>query len=209
MFTGLIEHMGVLHAAEQTPAGRRLVVHCPGLASARSVVLGASIAVDGVCLTVAQPPDARAGLLTFDVIPETLAKTTLGTRRPGDRLHLEESATLATLLGGHLVQGHVDGVARVESVRTQGEWRTRFVPPAQLMPFLAPKGSVCVQGVSLTIAEVSPAQGWFEVALIPTTLEKTTLGGLKAGDGVNLECDAIAKQVVHWLTHYAPSGRSS
>jgi riboflavin synthase len=164
--------------------------------------VGESIAVDGCCLTLAADPSTQDGRFAFDVVPETRAKTTIGGLVPGARVHLEPSATLATLLGGHLVQGHIDGVGRVLGVQASGEWRVRIGLTRDLMAYLAPKGSVCVQGVSLTIAAVSPAEGWFEVALVPTTLEKTTLGGLRAGDGVNVECDAIAKTVVNYLRHF-------
>jgi riboflavin synthase len=139
-------------------------------------------------------------MLAFDVVAQTLALTTLGGLAPGQRVHLEPSATLATLLGGHLVQGHVDGVGTVASVRTSGEWRARITPPAHLMEYLAPQGSIAVQGVSLTLAAIAPPrEAWFEIALIPTTLAKTTLGELRGGSRVNLECDVIAKHVVHWL----------
>lgn len=202
MFTGLIEFMGRVEARHPTPAGQRLVIDISGWSHVPSH--GESIAVQGCCLTVAEVPAPTAPhrQVAFDVIPETLDKTTLGVLEPGSRVHLEASATLATLLGGHLVQGHVDGVGVVESVQTEGQWRVRVRPSSELMEYLAPKGSVCVEGVSLTIADLSASDGWFEIALIPTTLEKTTLGGLKAGSRVNLECDAIAKTVVHWLRHY-------
>lgn len=203
MFTGLIEFMGRVAARHPSPAGERLVIDVSGWS--HTPTHGESIAVQGCCLTAAEVPQpgAEPRHVAFDVIPETLAKTTLGMLEPGSRVHLEASATLATLLGGHLVQGHVDGVGSVESVLTEGQWRVRIQTPAALMEYMAPKGSVCLEGVSLTIADVSPGEAWFEVALIPTTLEKTTLGGLRKGSKVNLECDAIAKTVVHWLRHYA------
>lgn len=160
--------------------------------------LGDSISVNGCCLTVASAGPEVA----FDVIPETLAKTTLGSLAAGETVNLEHAVTASTLMGGHFVQGHVDGVGKVLSVQTKGEWRVRIQPPADLMPFMAPKGSVCVEGVSLTLAAVDPASGWFEVALIPTTLELTTLGSLKAGSAVNLEADMLAKTVVNYLRHF-------
>jgi riboflavin synthase len=214
MFTGIIEHMGTVHARVDSPTGQRLVVDAHSPAWDREPIVGDSIAINGCCLTLAQP--VRAGLLTFDVIPETLSKTTLGSLTTHQRVHIERAATMATLLGGHLVQGHIDGVARVQSVQTHHDaqsttnrtakntdpaspaaWRVRIAPPPALMHFLAPQGSICVDGVSLTLAVLGP--DWFEVALIPTTLAKTTLADLCTGSLVNIECDPIAKQVVHWL----------
>lgn len=200
MFTGLIEHLGVVESVQPSSAGARLLIRASRWPHTPTV--GESIAVDGCCLTLAADPAAQGGAFAFDVIPESLAKTTLGGVLAGAGVHLEPSATLATLLGGHLVQGHVDGVGRVLRIDTTGQWRVRIAPPTELMAYFAPKGSVCVQGVSLTIAELSPKEGWFEIALIPTTLDKTTLGGLRVGDGVNIECDAIAKTVVHYLRHF-------
>jgi riboflavin synthase len=146
-------------------------------------------------------PPASTGLWAFDVVPETLSKTSLGRLRAGAAVNLEHAATPTTLMGGHVVQGHVDGVGVVESVVTEGEYRVRVRPPAGLMEYMTPKGSICVEGVSLTLAAVEPRE-WFEVALIPVTLEKTTLGSLRAGDPVNLEADVFAKTIVHWLKHY-------
>lgn len=200
MFTGLIEQLGTLHSRVPTPAGQRLLIAAPGWSHRPS--LGESIAVNGCCLTLAADLTATNGLLAFDAIPETLSKTTLGELQPGDRVHLEASATLATLLGGHLVQGHIDGVGTVQTVNTQGEWRARILPPRDLIQFFAPKGSIAVQGVSLTIMAIDPRECWFEIALIPTTLAKTTLGSLKPASRVNLECDPIAKQIVHYLQHF-------
>jgi riboflavin synthase len=139
----------------------------------------------------------------FDVVPETLDKTTIGELTPGRRVHLEHSATPSTLLGGHVVQGHVDGVGVVESIVTDGEWRVRLRPPRELMEYVAPKGSIALDGVSLTIAALDAGEGWFEVALIPTTLEKTTLAEWRPGSRCNLEMDAFAKMAVHWLKHFA------
>ncbi len=200
MFTGLIEQLGTLHSRVPTASGQRLLIAAPGWT--HKPALGESIAVNGCCLTLAADVADTNGLLAFDAIPETLAKTTLGELQPGDRVHIEHSATLATLLGGHLVQGHIDGVGEVQTVNTQGEWRARIAPPRELIEFFAPKGSICVQGVSLTIMAINPGECWFEIALIPTTLVKTTLGELRPGSRVNLECDAIAKQIVHYLKHF-------
>ncbi len=194
MFTGLVQAVGVLCEVAPSPAGLRLTVdfgewtHVPAP--------GDSISVSGCCLTVAAV-DGRA--VSFDVIPQTLARTSLGTLTVGSRVNLEHSVTPTTLMGGHLVQGHVDGVGAVERVETAGEWRVRIRPPRALLQYLAPQGSVCVEGVSLTIAGLDPSDGWFEVALIPTTLELTTLGSLRRGHPVNLEMDIIGKTVIGWL----------
>jgi riboflavin synthase len=164
--------------------------------------IGDSISVGGCCLTVAEVK--AGGAWDFDAVPETLSKTALGSLRAGSRVNLEHAATPTTLLGGHIVQGHVDGVAEVVAVEQGPEYRVRMRPPASMMEFIAPKGSVCLDGVSLTVAALDAGAGWFEVALIPVTLQKTTLGGLKAGDRCNFEADSMAKTIVHWLKHFAP-----
>jgi len=198
VFTGLVQAVGSVSGIDPSPAGVRIRIDPGEWAHAPEV--GESIAVSGCCLTLAEP---ASGTLAFDAIPETLAKTTLGDLKPGERVNLEHAMRADALVGGHFVQGHVDGVGRVESITTEGEWRVRVRPPTDLMRYLAPKGSVTIAGVSLTVAALNVDAGWFEVALIPTTLELTTLGALKPGDGVNLEMDMIAKTVVHHLDHYA------
>ncbi|XVJ58372.1 MAG: riboflavin synthase [Tepidisphaera sp.] len=221
MFTGIIRHLGRVQAiqplagASGTASGLLRLTVSPaepaGLAFPVRPGAGDSIAVDGCCLTVVADPDA-SGVLGFDVVPETLRLTTLGGLMPGSLVHLEQAATASTLLDGHVVQGHIDGVAKVLSVQTTPEWRVRLAPPAELMPFIVPKGSVTLAGVSLTIAGIhhgsAGSGGWFEVALIPTTLAKTNLGSLRVGDGVNLECDAMAKTVVNFLKHYAAANHA-
>lgn len=218
VFTGLVQAVGCLvsPSGPTTPSPTqplRLLVD-PGSWNHRPGV-GDSIAVSGCCLTVAAPPESTRGLLAFDVIPETLAKTCLGavlarndsggpTRR---RVNLEHAVTASTLMGGHFVQGHVDAVGRVERIDTSDGHRVRIRPPAELMPYFAPKGSVCIDGVSLTIAALgSDGTGhppsWFEVALIPVTLAMTTLADLTPGDPVNLEADVLAKTIVHYLRHF-------
>lgn len=184
MFTGIIEERGQVREA-----GRRLVVECHTVAGDAEV--GSSLAVSGVCLTVVDhPPDAVA----FDLTEETLSRTTLGSLRPGDGVNLERPVTLATRLGGHLVQGHVDGVAEVEAVEGDGDdVRVRLRPGAGVTRYVVEKGSVAVDGVSLTVAGV--ADGAFTTALVPHTLEVTTLGDLAPGDRVNLEVDLVAKYV--------------
>lgn len=206
MFTGLIEAVGVLRRSEPTATGRRLVVDpCGWHHTPRP---GDSIAVRGVCLTVVEDPRAAGGMLLFDAVPETLAKTTLGNLVEGDRVHLEHAATPTTLLGGHVVQGHVDGVGivRANGSTAAGGWTLEIECPVSdgvaTIEYMVPKGSVAVDGVSLTLARVEPARSSISIALIPTTLEKTTLGPLRPGDRVNLECDATAKTVVWYLKHY-------
>lgn len=135
--------------------------------------------------------------MRFDVVPQSLRRTTLGGLVKDQKVNLEPSATPETLLGGHLVQGHVDEVGTVLAVATDGEWRVRIGVSQAMSPLLAPRGSVAVEGVSLTVAELGAE--WFEVALIPETLDRTTLGALAVGDGVNLEGDCIAKMVLRAL----------
>jgi len=192
VFTGLVQAVGVIIRAEPTAAGRRLVVD-PGAWTHRPAP-GESISVSGACLTQA---GAFEGRLVFDVVPETLARTTLGAREPGSRVNLERSLAAGDLIGGHFVQGHVDGVGTVERVRTDGEWRVRVAAPEAVAAYLVPKGSIAVEGVSLTIAAVDGDA--FEIALIPTTLAETTLAELREGDRVNLEADTLAKTVATLL----------
>jgi riboflavin synthase len=157
---------------------------------------GESIAVNGVCLTVAEigPPP----LLGFDVIPETLSKTNLGLLKAGDLVNVERSLRVGDRIDGHFVQGHVDGTAQlVQQVGDEKEWRLTIHPPAELMKFVAPKGSVCLDGVSLTVASVERDR--FEVALIPTTLSLTTLGSRPIGWPLNFEADILGKTIVSWL----------
>jgi riboflavin synthase len=182
VFTGIVEERGRVQQA-----GRRLGVECRTVAA--DADLGSSIAVNGVCLTVADRPE---GALVFDLTEETLGRTTLGSLRPGDWVNLERPVTLASRLGGHLVQGHVDGVATVEAVDGEGTI-VRFRQADELGRYLVGKGSVAVDGVSLTVASVEDEA--FTVALVPHTREVTTLGDLAPGDLVNLEVDVIGKYV--------------
>jgi riboflavin synthase len=191
----------VVASAERRPAGLRLSIdpldwnHRP--------TLGDSICISGCCLTVAASPVESGGLLVFDVIPETLRRTTLGGVGPGARANLERSLAAGDLIGGHFVQGHIDGVGVVQRVTTGSDYRVLVRPPEDLMPFAVPKGSMAIDGVSLTIAASDPRAGTLEVSLIPTTLEKTTLADLKEGSRCNLEMDAMAKTIVHYLRHYS------
>ncbi len=194
MFTGLVEDLGVVRSLTGAGDTRRLVV-AAGVAREGSD-LGASVAVNGACLTVV----ARgADDLAFDLGPETLARTALGALRPGDRVNLERPLRLGAALGGHLVLGHVDFVATVAAVtRVESTARVRIVlPDREAEPLLVPKGSVAVDGVSLTVASLGDRA--FEVMVIPHTLAVTTFGTLRAGQPVNVETDVIGKYVVRSL----------
>lgn len=204
MFTGIVQHAGRVISDDPTPAGRRLVIDTSGWTphGGYRPAMGDSISVQGVCLTIAAI-DAAAGTLAFDVITETLDRTTLGGKTSGDRVHLEPALLPTQPMGGHLVQGHVDGVGRVtDVVADPADWRLTFTPPptdapaGDLMPYLMPKGSITLDGVSLTLAAVDRAARTATVALIPTTLELTCLGDLRSGDPLNIEADAMVKAVV-------------
>lgn len=196
MFTGLVQAVGVIRTIEPTGSGRRLVIDTS--AWRHKPAPGESISVAGCCLTVAA--EGAPGLLQFDVVPETLARTTLGARRPGDSVNLEHAARADTLLGGHIVQGHIDAVGEVDRIDTaRGEWRVRIAAEPGVLRLIPPKGSVAVEGVSLTVAATAGA--WFEVALIPVTLDATTLRDLTPGAGVNIETDILARTVAHWLSN--------
>ena len=185
MFTGLVREVGTVASME----GGRLTIDAP--ATAQGVQLGDSIAIDGVCLTVVACVDST---LSFDAVPETLARTALGTLDQGSRVNLEPALRAGDALGGHYVQGHVDGVGSVQSVASEGEGkRVRFGAPVELLKYIVEKGSIAVQGTSLTVAAVDDAG--FEVALIPHTLQETTLGELAPEQPVNLETDVLAKYV--------------
>lgn len=189
MFTGLVEALGVVEELADTGTGRRLVVREPAYAGA--LQLGESIAVNGACLTVVR---AEGPAFHFEVGPETLRLTNLGALRPGDRVNLERSLRMGDRLGGHLVQGHVDGLGHVAARLPLGEWETVwFACPPALAAQMVSKGSVAVDGVSLTLVEVERER--FSVALIPHTLAHTTLGFKAVGAPVNLETDLLAKYV--------------
>ncbi|MGI9014081.1 MAG: riboflavin synthase [Phycisphaerales bacterium] len=209
MFTGLIQHIGRVVSSEATTSGRAIVLDTIGWE--HHAMPGQSIAVNGCCLTVAACDHAKHRLQS-DVIPQTLSCTTLGNLVAGDGVNLEHAVTPTTLLGGHIVQGHVDGIGWAHRIVDQdadpgsSEWRVRIVPPAHLMACLPPQGSVCVDGVSLTIAAIGrnadghPAAGagWFEVALIPTTLAVTTLSRIGEDPvAVNLEADYLIRAMLH------------
>ena len=189
MFTGIVERSVEVADVADAPGGRRLTLrHRWG-----DERFGESVAVNGCCLTVSQ---INGDSLAFDVVSETLDKTNLGTLRPGGRVHVERSLRAGDRVDGHFVQGHVDGVAElVDRVDSPQETRLRVRPPGGLMRFVLPKGSVAIDGVSLTVA--ASGDHWFEVALIPTTLDLTLLGGREVGWGFNFEADVMAKGIVH------------
>ena len=197
MFTGIVEGIGKVESL-RVGAGdiRRLTVKTA--LEVGKLPLGASIAVNGACLTVVARRAGRPSTFQADVGPETLACTTLGSLGPGTRVHLEPALRLGDSLGGHMVSGHVDGTGRVESARKQaGTLALRVTAPDDVALYLFKKGSIAIDGVSLTVNKVEDAS--FEVLLIPHTLEVTLLGELRAGSRVNLEADMIAKQVARFV----------
>ncbi|MFF0722952.1 MULTISPECIES: riboflavin synthase [unclassified Micromonospora] len=195
MFTGIVEELGEVVGITPT-AQDSATVAVRGPLVTSDARHGDSIAVNGVCLTVVE---VDGGVFTADVMGETLRRTALGALRAGDPVNLERAAALNSRLGGHLVQGHVDGVGEVISREPAPRWETvRFRLPAALSKYVVEKGSITVDGVSLTVAEVG--DDWFSVGLIPTTLSLTTLGGRTVGDPVNLETDVLAKYVERLLT---------
>jgi riboflavin synthase len=192
MFTGIVEGMGRVVRLQRRGDEAILVVRGSCLGTRRR---GDSVAVDGVCLTVVR---SARGWFEAVVSPETLSRTSLGLRETGDRVNLERPLRLGAALGGHLVQGHVDGVGVVESVTPEGSGtRVRIALPAELEDLVVMKGSIAVDGVSLTVAGRSP--GRFEVALIPETLQVTRLGLYRPGTPVNLEVDMMGRYVIEYL----------
>lgn len=201
MFTGLVEVLGTVSRVQPEPPGMRLVVDA-GEVSA-DATLGASICVSGCCLSIVA---MEGSLLTFELGPETLAKTSLQRLQPESRVNLERSLQLSDRLGGHLVTGHVDAVGSLLSREQDGDWVScRFAAPPGVLAQMVPKGSIAVDGVSLTVVDVT-AEG-FSVALIPHTLAVTTLGGLAVGDPVNLETDLVGKYVTTRLDAWLAAGK--
>ena len=196
MFTGIVAELGEVAGAEHHGGAARLTIR----GSTEGVALGESIAVNGVCLTVTGIMD---GTFTADVMGETLSRSTLGTLTAGAPVNLERSARLADRIGGHLVQGHVDATATIISRVPAEHWdQVRISLPGTIARYVVEKGSIAVDGISLTVSALSPPgpkDGWFEVCLIPETLKRTTLGTRKPGDAVNLEVDVIAKYVERLL----------
>ncbi len=208
MFTGIVQTKGRIARIDRNDFGARLLVDTGGWPdpAVYKPAAGDSICNSGVCLTVVGDPADHDGLLAFDVIAETLAKTNLGDLAPGSSINLEPPVTVNQPLGGHFMQGHVDGVGEITAVHSgEDEWRVTVKPPAELMKYIIPKGSIAIDGISLTIAEVR--DDTFEVALIPTTLEITTLGEAKVGGRVNLEADIISKTVVHQLERFVDTSK--
>ncbi len=197
MFTGIIEELGEIVAVDETADASRIRVRGPLAVS--DAKHGDSIAVSGVCLTVI---DQDAESFTADVMAETLAMSTLDGVQPGRTVNLERAARVGDRLGGHIVQGHIDGTARVLAITEGSAWRVvRLSLDPEHAPLVARKGSIAIDGVSLTVSEVGggPDDGWFEVSLIPETLSATTLGDRVVGDRVNIETDILARHVERML----------
>ena len=189
MFTGLIEEVGAV--ARRSGADVEIVAG----AIMEGMALGDSVAINGACLTVAALKEKS---FVVQVSPETFARTTLGNLQPGHAVNLERAMRLGDRFGGHMVLGHVDGVGQVAGVRDQGEFQLwSFRAPQEVARYLVPKGSVAIDGISLTVVE--PSAGTFAVAIIPTTLQATTLSARRPGDPVNMEADILGKHVYHYV----------
>ena len=208
MFTGIIEEIGEITAVEASGDGIRLTVHAP--AAVPDAGHGDSIAVSGVCLTVVDRGD---DWFTADVMKQTLDMSTLDGVASGRRVNIERALAAHARLGGHIVQGHIDGTGEVLEVRPGDQWRVlRIALPAELADLVVDKGSIAVDGVSLTVSAASPAdaaQAWFEVSLIPETLVATTLGERAPGEHVNLETDILARHVRRLLSFAGAPGAGS
>jgi len=195
MFTGIIVATGRVTAIAPTSGDLELGVDAAGLDVAR-IAIGDSVSVQGVCLTVTRKENT---CFYADVSRETLAKTTLGSLRVGSRVNLEPSLRAGDALGGHMVSGHVDAVAKLKlAAQDARSWRLEFELPEGLARFVAPKGSICVDGVSLTVNNVDGRR--FDVNIIPHTHAVTTLGELRAGDEVNIEIDVVARYLARLMT---------
>jgi riboflavin synthase len=194
VFTGIVRELGVVVEAEDAGGGRSLVVRAPETAARAGV--GDSVAINGCCLTATGIDD---GAMSFHAVPETIARTTLGTLVPDARVNVEPALRAGEELGGHYVQGHVDGVGHIQSVEAEGDGLRVFVEaPADVLHYCVEKGSITVDGVSLTVAELGDDA--FGVALVPHTLAATTLSDLRPGQEVNLEADVLAKYVGRLLS---------
>ena len=202
MFTGIVEELGEVVAVERGTASARLTVRGPVVTA--DAVHGVSIAVNGVCLTVVEH---GSGSFVVDVMDETLRRSSLATAQPGEPVNLERAMPADGRFGGHVVQGHVDGTARLLTREPGDRWEVlTFSLPTALAAFVVEKGSITVDGVSLTVSALDDAAATFSVSLIPTTLELTTLGRRQVGDVVNLEVDVIAKYVQRLLSVGAIGG---
>jgi riboflavin synthase len=219
MFTGIITELGTITGIDHRPDqdSARLVIHAP--ASSTDLPLGGSLAVNGTCLTAVEVGGTDGGTVAVDVIGETLHRTAIGALRVGDRVNLERCMPASGRFDGHVVQGHVDATGTIARIELHGSWRqVRVALPAGLGRYVAEKGSIAVDGVSLTVTAVnepSPdrpdAADWFEVGLIPATLSETTLGSRVVGDTVNIEVDVLAKYAARLgdydrITGGAPTG---
>ena len=198
MFTGIIQEIGAISKVN----GAEVTILAEDVLD--GVAEGDSIAVDGACLTVVVFDEKS---FTVQVSPETFSRTTLGSRGAGDAVNLERAMAVGDRFDGHFVQGHVDGVGRVKGIDRQGEFQLwTFQAPDEVARYLAPKGSVTIDGISLTV--VDPEGDEFGVAIIPATLQKTTLHSKQPGDPVNMEADVIGKHVFHYLNRATPNGVS-
>jgi riboflavin synthase len=197
VFTGIVEELGEIIAVEQVPNAARLTVRGPLVTT--DAGHGDSIAVSGVCLTVV---DVTGADFTVDVVHETLQRSSLAKRAVGDQVNLERATAVGDRLGGHIMQGHVDGTGVFLNRDPQG--LTRFAIPSRLARYVVEKGSIAIDGVSLTVAGIEGEE--FAVALIPTTLELTTLGRIEPGDLVNIEVDVLAKYVEKLTIPHLPGG---
>jgi riboflavin synthase len=200
MFTGLIEAVGTVDTLARSGEGARLTVSATW-PDGDNPEPGASVAVNGACLTIVDPSHSA---FSADLSPETLQRTLLGKLGTGSKVNLERALRLGDRLGGHIVQGHVDTVVQLRAIRPEGEFQTwRLSMPAEQSGEIALKGSVALDGVSLTVAALGP--DWFEVALIPATLESTTFGALRSGASLHLETDVLAKYVALRVGGRGPS----
>jgi riboflavin synthase len=195
VFTGIVRELGVVVEAEEAGGGRALVVRAPETAARARV--GDSVAIDGCCLTATA---VDAGAIAFHAVPETIARTTLGDLGRDHEVNVEPAVRAGEELGGHYVQGHVDAVGRIQSVEAEGEGLRVFVEaPDDVLRYCVEKGSITVDGVSVTVAEL--AGDAFALALVPHTLTATTLSDLEPGQSVNLEADVLAKYVERLISH--------
>ena len=199
MFTGLVQSVGTIAHHTATASGMHLVIQCGEMASL--LRRGDSVSVHGVCLTAVE---IRSGQFEVDVIPQTLSMTTLGAMSDGDSVNLEPALRMGDPMGGHIVQGHVDSIGEISLVdRTDGQWRIRVKSlrnDRDSLALITAQGSITLNGVSLTIAHCTA--DWFEVALIPETLARTTLGKAVAGDRVNIEIDSVARMIDQAVRRY-------